>query len=103
MDSAAENATVQLDPAIVGSFGSAPLTGVRTQMLLQEQSAWVALETKGKMAERAELMFLTLDNGPHSSGMSRCRVDATNATLELVGQVAHAVVGTQVGNLGLVP
>ena len=65
---------------------------VRERQALRQQladSASAALETTEKMTERARLMFLTLPNGPHSSGMPGCRVRATNGTLELVAKVAH--------------
>ena len=89
MGSATENAAMQLDPLIIGFSDSAPLTDVSRRFFLQTQMDKAALETTEKMTERARLMFLTLPNGPHSSGMPGCRVRATNGTLELVAKVAH--------------
>ena len=59
--------------------------------LLDQQTACAAVETAEKMAERARLMFTTLENGPHPSGMLSCRRTATNGLLELVSKAAHTI------------
>ena len=73
MDTELENPSEPLDPLVLGVSTSAPLTDVTRQVLLAEQTACAAVETAEKMAERARLMFTTLENGPHPSGMRSCR------------------------------
>ena len=91
MDTEPDDPTVQLDPLVVGHFASGELSDLARRMLLEQQSHHQAGETAEKMAERARLMFVTLQNGPHSSGMLPCRLCATNGLLELVSKAAHAL------------
>ena len=69
MDTELENPSERLDPLVLGVYASAPLTDVTRRALLEQQTARAAGETAEKMAERARLMFTTLENGPHPSGM----------------------------------
>ena len=91
MNTELENPSERLDPLVVGVFASAPLTDATRRVLLEQQTACAAVETAEKMAERARLMFVTMQNGPHSSGMLPCRLCATNGLLELVSTAAHAL------------
>ena len=91
MDTEPDDPTVQLDPLVVGHFASGELSDLARRMLLEQQSHLQAGETAEKMAERARLMFVTMQNGPHSSGMLPCRLCATNGLLELVSTAAHAL------------
>ena len=91
MDTELENPSEPLDPLVLGVYTSAPLTDVTRQVLLAEQTACTAVETAEKMAERARLMFTTLENGPHPSGMRSCRRTATHGLIELVATAAHAI------------
>lgn len=91
MDTELENPSERLDPLVIGVFASAPLTDATRRVLLEQQTACAAVETVEKMAERARLMFMTLENGPHPSGMLPCRLHATNGLLELVSKAAHTI------------
>ena len=91
MGSQVEHTTLELDPMVIGCGASAPLTDATRRVMMQAQMDMAALETTEKMAERARLMFLILQNGPHSSGMMPYRMQATNGALELVAKVAHTV------------
>ena len=91
MDTELENPSERLDPLVLGVSASAPLTDVTRRVLLDQQTACAAVETAEKMAERARLMFTTLENGPHSSGMLSCRRTSTNGLLELVSKAAHTI------------
>ena len=91
MDTEVEEPAEQLDPLVLGCFGSAPLADATRRVLLEQQTAFASLENAEKMAERAQLMFMTLENGPHASGMLPCRHVATNGLLELVSKAAHSI------------
>ena len=91
MNTELENPSERLDPLVLGVSASAPLTDVTIRVLLDQQTACAAVETAEKMAERARLMFTTLENGPHSSGMLSCRRTSTNGLLELVSKAAHTI------------
>ena len=91
MNTELENPSEQLDPLVVGVFASAPLTDATRRVLLEQQTACAAVETAEKMAERARLIFMTLENGPHPAGMLPCRLHATNGLLELVSKAAHTI------------
>ena len=91
MDTELEHPSERLDPLVLGVLASAPLADATRRALLAQQTACAAVETAEKMAERARLMFTTLENGPHPSGMLTCRLTATNGLLELVSKAAHTI------------
>jgi hypothetical protein len=91
MDTELKPPSERLDPLVLGVSASAPLADATRRALLAQQTACAAVETAEKMAERARLMFTTLENGPHPSGMLTCRLTATNGLLELVSKAAHTI------------
>ena len=91
MDTKLKHPSERLDPLVLGVSASAPLADATRRALLAQQTACAAVETAEKMAERARLMFTTLENGPHPPGMLSCRLTATNGLLELVSKAAHTI------------